>query len=33
MLAALDVTLLAIFVVCSSQLLRSGKKSDRNILP
>ena len=31
MLAALDLTLLAIFVLCSTQLLRSGKKSDRNM--
>jgi hypothetical protein len=33
MLAALDLTLLAIFVACSTQLLRSGKKSERNLLP
>jgi hypothetical protein len=32
MLAALDLTLLAIFVLCSAHLLRSGKKSDRNML-
>jgi hypothetical protein len=32
MLAALDLALLTIFVLCSSQLLRPGKKSDSDIL-
>jgi hypothetical protein len=33
MLASLDLALLTIFVVCSIQLLRSGKKTDPNLLP
>ncbi len=33
MLASLDLTVLTIFVLCSIQLLRSGKKSDRTFLP
>ncbi len=33
MLAALDLALLTIVVVCSTQLLRPGKKSSSDILP
>jgi hypothetical protein len=33
MLAALDVTLLTIFVLCSSQLLRPPKKGGSGVLP
>jgi hypothetical protein len=33
LLASLDLALLVIFVLCSIQLLRSGKKSDPTILP
>jgi hypothetical protein len=33
MLASLDLALLIIFVLCSIQLLRSGKKNDRTLLP
>jgi hypothetical protein len=33
MFASLDVALLTIFVLCSVQLLRSGKKDDRTLLP
>ena len=32
MLAALDITLLTIFVLCSSQLLRPPKKGDSRLL-
>jgi hypothetical protein len=33
MLASLDLALLTIFVLCSAQLLRPGKKSDHTLLP
>jgi hypothetical protein len=33
MLASLDLALLTIVVLCSVQLLRSGKKGDRTLLP
>jgi hypothetical protein len=32
MFAALDLVLLAIFVLCSTELLRPGKKPDSDIL-
>jgi hypothetical protein len=32
MLAALDLALLTIFVLCSTELLRPSKKSDSDIL-
>jgi hypothetical protein len=33
MLASLDLALFVIFVLCSIQLLRSGKKNDGTLLP
>ena len=33
MLASLDLALLTIAVLCSIQLLRSGKKNDHTLLP
>jgi hypothetical protein len=33
MLASLDLALLTIFVLCSAQLLRPGKKNDQGLLP
>jgi hypothetical protein len=33
MLASLDLAVLSIFVLCSIQLLRPGKKNDHTLLP
>jgi hypothetical protein len=33
MLASLDLALVTIFVLCSVQLLRPGKKNDHTLLP
>ena len=33
MLASLDLALVTIFVLCSVQLLRPGKKNDHTFLP